>query len=425
MQGSRATPYEAALVLGVALLALAGCGGPKAYVRPGFLEHPPRRVAVLPFVITYAYDVEAGQGVPASHRIGRDVLRKTFYHALTPYGYEDIKLDEVDAGLAAAWGPVDAGGWQEAEPQALGKTLGADALVYGEISRLMHFTTPLYTETSLEASLRMVEAASGEVLWRQRVRVAERGGALMKKGQVVDFLKDQARSFNPGLKFLRISDVAVQRLLEGFPNPPLASGSSAPSASSARTVRLAVLPLEAKRAAWTAPAMRLREHLIASLQESVFDVLELQRVDAALKARGWTEGQPVPQALPLGEVARELGADALLRGAVTKWGRTYLIVQSWVTTGMALELVDAASGEIIWSAERTNRRQAGLLKGPTGYQSLVTAPLIGLKGSHLDLVATHLARAMASELTAAPAVLAYVNDVEQGKSSVASLQQTP
>ena len=27
------------------MLALAGCGGPKAYVRAGFLDHPPERVA--------------------------------------------------------------------------------------------------------------------------------------------------------------------------------------------------------------------------------------------------------------------------------------------------------------------------------------------------------------------------------------------
>jgi len=416
---------QIAVVAAVALGLLAGCGGPKPYVRAGFLEHPPRRVAVLPFVITYPYDLEGAQAIPASHEVGRDVLRKTFYYALTPYGYEDIKLNEVDAALAAAWGPTDTGGWQEATPQALGKALRADALVYGEISRLMHFTTPLYTETSLAASLRMVEADSGEVLWRQRVRVAERGGALMKKGQVVDFLKDQARSFNPGLKFLRISDVAVRRLLKGFPNPPLAAGSRASSASGTRAVRLAVLPLEAKRAAWAAPAVRLREHLAAALQESAFDVLELQQIDAALKTQGWTEGQPLPPTLPLGEVARELGADAWLRGAVTKWGRTYLVVQSWVTTGMALELVDTASGEVIWSAQHMNRRQAGLLKGPTGYKSLVTAPLSGLKGSHLDRVATHLARTMVGELATTPAVLAYVHDVEQGKSRVASAPQTP
>src|SRR3989338_3105431 len=198
-RGSR----QVAVVFGAALGLLAGGGGPKPYVREGLLTHPPRRVAVLPFLITYAYDLEADQALPASHEVGRDVLRRTFYRALTPYGYDDVKLAEVDDRLAAAWGPVADGRWQAAGPNALGEALGADALVYGELTRLMHFSTPLYTETSLSASLRMVEAASGEVLWRQQVRVAERGGALMKKGQVVDFVKDQARSFKPEGKVLR------------------------------------------------------------------------------------------------------------------------------------------------------------------------------------------------------------------------------
>jgi len=254
----------------VCVFVLAGCGGPKPYVREGFLEHPPRRVAVLPFVITYAYDLEADQALPESHEVGRGVLRKTFYHALTPYGYEDVKPVEVDETLAAAWGPLDDGGWREASPQALGEALGADALIYGELTRLMHFSTPLYTETSLSASLRMVDAASGDILWRQQAKVAERGGALVQKGQVVDFLKDQARSFHPEVKFLRVSDIAVRRLLRGFPDPPLAMEPAAPSpshgaeASHDGTRRFAILPLGMKHRGWRKPAAFLRAELTAS-----------------------------------------------------------------------------------------------------------------------------------------------------------------
>jgi hypothetical protein len=404
-----------AWVEGVAgALLLAGCGGPKAYVRPGLLEHPPRRVAVLPFAITYAYDLADGQPLPPSHAVGRDVLRKTFYYAFTPYGYEDMKLEEVDAKLAAAFGPIDAGAWRQAQPQALGAALGADALIYGEIGRLMHFTTPLYTETSLAASLRMVEASSGEVLWRKQAAAAERGGALMKKGQVVDFLKDQARSFNPSVKFLRISDAAVRQLLRDFPNPAVAEPDAGADGwgreLSSGAARLAILPLGAKRKGWDKQAAALRMQLMAGLQGSPFEVLELQRVDAALQARGWATGGPVPADLPLPELAHALGADVMLRGQVTNWGRTYMVVESWVKAGLALELVDGESGEVIWSAEKHNRRHAGILKGPTGYKSVATAPITGLKASHLERVATHLVRMMAEELIASPAVRAYLSE---------------
>ena len=152
-----------------ALLALAGCSGPKPSIRAGFLDHPPRRVAVLPFVITYAYDLTEGQTIPESHQLGRDLFRKTFYHAFTTFGYEDLKLSQVDEQLVAAFGPIERGAWRTASPQALGEALGVDALIYGEIQRIMHFSTPLYTDTNLTATLRMVDARTCDELWRQRV----------------------------------------------------------------------------------------------------------------------------------------------------------------------------------------------------------------------------------------------------------------
>lgn len=391
------------------IVLLAGCGGPKAYVREGFLEHPPKRVAVLPFAITYPYDHDADVARPESHTVGRDVLRKTFYYAFAPYGYDDVPLADVDAALASGWGPLDSNSWSSASPQALGQALGADALIYGDISRLMHFSTPLYTETSLQASLRMVDAASGEVLWKQSVKAAERGGALLKKGQVVDFVKDQVRSFNPSVKFLRISDIAVKRGLKGMPNPPMSVGDAA-----ARPVmggrRLAVLPLAAKRPQWQKASNKLRTYVVASLQETPFTILEINRVDAAMHDVGWTEGQPLPEGASLAAAAERLGADTLLRGTVIHWGRSYWGIASQVKVGMELELVDAESGEVIWTLKAYNTRKAGILKGPTGYKSLVTGPIMGLKTSNLERVGHHLTRTMVDDLKISPAVLTYVNE---------------
>lgn len=401
-----------AVLAGVA----SGCGGPKPYVRADFLSQPPRRVAVLPFVITYPYDRTDEQGIPSAHATGRDVLRRTLYYALTPYGYEDLPLAEVDRRLVSRWGPVEEETWRRESPQTLGGALGVDALIYGEIKRLMHFSTPLYTETSLEASLWMADASSGEVLWRQRVKAAERGGAVMKKGQVVDFIKDQVRSANAGVKFLRVSDVAVRQALKGLPNPPMpaeagSSGQPPDAVGGGGTgARLAILPLQARREQWRKPAQTLRMYLTASAQETPFEVLEIQRVDAALEQRGWRQGEPLQEDLSLAELAQALDADAFLRGALTNWGRTYLAVQSWVKAELQLELIDAPSGEVIWSERKKNTRQAGILKGPTGYKSIVTAPLMGLKSSHIERVANHLAREMIEDLRESPAVLAYVDE---------------
>ena len=212
------------------------------------MEHPPKRVAVLPFVITYAYDLNAGQSIPRSHQLGRDLFRKTFYHAFATFGYADVKPSEVDAALTATWGPVADGTWQAASPNALGDALGVDALVYGDIHRIMYFVTPLYTDTSLDATLRMVDAKTGDELWRQRVDAVERGGALVQKGQVVDFLQDQARSYNPGLKFLRVADLATRQAIKGLPNSPMrADASEATTVTGVKTAHLAILPFNARR----------------------------------------------------------------------------------------------------------------------------------------------------------------------------------
>jgi hypothetical protein len=393
------------------LLLAAGCGGPKPSVKSGFLEHPPRRVAILPFVITFDYDLSEGQAIPKSHELGRDLFRKTFYHAFATFGYEDIKPSNVDAKLASAFGPLESGAWRARSPQALGEALGVDALVYGEIERVMFFATPLYTETSLSATLRMVDSRTGEELWRQQVRAADRGGAVVQKGQVIDFLQDQARSYNPGIKFLRVSDMAVRHAIKGLPNPPwIGATRETAQARTDRALRLAVLPFDAKKPAWRKAAASLRTYLASDLQDSPFEILELQQVDAALASLGWKDDDPLPEDLPLQQLAKTLGADSVLRGTVTGYGRTYAVVESWVKAELQVELLDADSGTVIWSEKKKDSRTAGLLKGPTGYKSLATAPITGMKTSNLERVSNNLTHKLAEALNASPAVMTYVEE---------------
>ena len=262
------------LVLGAAALVI-GCSGPKPFVRENFLEHAPASVAVLPFVITYPYDAVPGEEVPPpSHRVGRDAFRKAFFYALTPYGYHDRKLVEVDELLSAGWGPLETSGWREASPHLLGETLDAEALIYGDIHRIIFFATPLYTEARIDATLRMVSASTGEELWRQHLVAVERGGVLMKKGQMVDLVKDQLSSYNVVAKFARVCDTAVRSALKGFPNPPMSAAADTHEADE-QPVRLALLPLDAaEKQAWQEPAKLMRGFLAVNLQEGPFEIIE-------------------------------------------------------------------------------------------------------------------------------------------------------
>lgn len=403
------------ILLVAVVVGLAGCGGPKVYVRDGIMDNPPKRVAVLPFYITYDYDLTGEQAIPESHVKGREIFRKTVYYAFTPFAYEDMRLEEVDELLFAGWGPLEDEAWRRASPKLLGDALGVDALIYGNIGRIMHFATPFYTETSLSAMLRMVDAETGDDLWRQAVQVAERGGVVIQKGQVVDFVKDQIRSRNPGIKFLRISDIAARQAMKGMPDPPVNTDRKTLAqlaAANALTggARLAVLPFDVKNKKWHAGAEKLRWYMGASLQESPFDVIELQQVEAVLVAMGWSPGEPLPKDLSIADFAKQVGADVVMRGTVTNWGRSFWIVQSSVKAAMELELVDAESGEVIWSGTHANRRHAGLSKIPTGYKSIATSALKGMKGSNLERVAKHLTRNVVQELNASPSILVYLNE---------------
>jgi len=404
-----------AVVSSVAVL-LAGCGGSKAYVRPGFLDHPPRRVAILPFAITYHYDLPEGQPIPESHQLGREVVRKTFFYGFSTFGYQDLPLEDVDRRLSEVWGIRGDGAWESSSPQALGEALQADALVYGEISRINFFATPFYTETTLAVSLRMVDARTGDILWRKQAKVSERGGAVVQKGQVVDFVKDQLQAYKPQAQFLRVSDAVVRTLLSDMPDPPFrdeadTEGPWASAHAKAKGLRVAVLPLDMKQAKWRAGARQLRRDLAAALQqESPFDVIEPQQVDGAIEPLGWREGEALPESLSISELAKSVGADLVIRGTVTKWGKMYVIAQSWVTAGLKLELIEASTGEILWSREKKSTHTAGILKGPTGYKSAVTAPIKGMKTSNLERVATHLTRDLAQELSRSPVVMTYLSE---------------
>ncbi len=404
-----------ALLVGVLLLA-AGCAWNRAYVRPGFLEHPPRRVAVLPFVITYAYDTPNG-APPPEHAAGRDILRKTFYDAVTPFGYEDIAPSHIDEVLAARWGAIDEGKWRAATPQELGEALGADAVIYGDIARIAHVATPLYTNTNFDVTFRMVDTHTGDELWRKHVTAAERGGVLFKSGQVVDLIQDQIRSQHAEQMFQRVADLAAARAVKDFPNPPRAAFGAATTktaaAASTGMKRLAILPLNMARASWHEAAELLRRDLAAHLHDGPFEIIELQQVEEVMERHGWNDDKPWPADLPVDQIARELSADLVLRGTVTKWERKYLGVESWVSAGLQLELVDTATGQVIWSEQRDNRRQAGILKGPTGYLSVATAPIMGVTRGRQRQVGDELTRTLAEHLLESKDVRAHLSSSSQ------------
>ena len=72
--------------------------------------------------------------------------------------FADAELYEIDTALA---GLED---WRPLSPQALGRKLHCDALVYGRVSRLDRLYIGVYSQLALEGTIQIVAAASGRTL---------------------------------------------------------------------------------------------------------------------------------------------------------------------------------------------------------------------------------------------------------------------
>ena len=72
--------------------------------------------------------------------------------------FTDTELYEIDAAL------VGVDNWRSLTPQALGRKLNCDALVYGRVSKPDRIYVGFYSQLALEGTLQIVESATGRTL---------------------------------------------------------------------------------------------------------------------------------------------------------------------------------------------------------------------------------------------------------------------
>lgn len=137
-----------------ALCAAAGCAPSGQYLKPGFV--PPARIAVL-LLNNHSNDLD-----------GPAVVRYWLDRRLTEKkGYVTIPLARVDEALHGL-GIHDGGQLPGVTPQTLGKLLGADALLYGDLLAFGAKTAGFLNAREVRAQLRLIDARTGEKLWESR-----------------------------------------------------------------------------------------------------------------------------------------------------------------------------------------------------------------------------------------------------------------
>lgn len=145
-----------------------------------------------------------------------------------------------------------------------------------------------------------------------------------------------------------------------------------------------------------AVALRVRADVVAWLRQSPFDVVEPWVADTQIAHLGWTPAQ-VADPSRAERLAQALQVDGLVYGAVTRWNRSYYVVQSEAEVGLRLQLLDRDGSEL-FATERTESIGSGLSGGPTGYGSAISAPVEGLGGGKLLDLVRMVARHAATDL---------------------------
>lgn len=137
--------------------------------------------------------------------------------------------------------------------------------------------------------------------------------------------------------------------------------------------------------------------VVTWLHQTEFEVLDPWHVGTQLSHTG-LDAARLRDPANAREVAKIVGADGVLYGDVRRWNRGYYLLQTVVEVSLHLELVDAGTGKQLFRTDRSEQVGAGLTGGPTGYVSVATEPLAGLRGSTLRNLTRSVARNAVADL---------------------------
>lgn len=124
---------------------------------------------------------------------GPPAVRKELARGLSRRGYRLLPTAEVDRVLKEDFGITDGGQLGSVRPQALADALGADGLVYGTLQRFEYLNFGFFLKREVAARVRLLEGASGKVVWEDERSYARRRITLKKKKAKKIFVRGTVR----------------------------------------------------------------------------------------------------------------------------------------------------------------------------------------------------------------------------------------
>ena len=178
-------------------------------IDPYMKDHVPKYVAVMPFV-----DL-------SKSKEGFDTIRRGFYNHFSSLPFKDMELYQIDNLLRKA-GLTDPEVISKTPAQELGKILGVDAVVFGEISNFDKLFLVMYSQVSVGAEVKMYDTKTGNFLWSGKnvVRKHEGGISTNPIGIIATII---ATSMNVrDIQLLRANDDLFREMVKTIPVPHIA-----------------------------------------------------------------------------------------------------------------------------------------------------------------------------------------------------------
>ncbi|PKN69867.1 MAG: hypothetical protein CVU54_07480 [Deltaproteobacteria bacterium HGW-Deltaproteobacteria-12] len=178
-------------------------------IDPYMKDHIPQSVAVMPFV-----DL-------SKSKEGFDTMRRGFYNHFSSLPFKDLELYRIDNLLRKA-GLTDPEAISKMPPQELGKILGVDAVVFGEISNFDKLFAVMYSQVSVGAEIKMYDTKTGNFLWSGKhiVRKHEGGISTNPIGIIATVI---ATAMNVrDIQLLRANDDLFRDMVKTIPVPRIA-----------------------------------------------------------------------------------------------------------------------------------------------------------------------------------------------------------
>jgi hypothetical protein len=148
----------------------------KIFVSKTLLENPPKTVAVLPFRSQMGEGrVEGSKELfnflsrkdPSQPESVGERMRRAFFGQFAQLEFDHAKISRIDRVLQRegldTWEKI-----KSLPPQRLGELLGADAVIFGEVTHFDYYYAFLYSQLAVGLSLEMIDTRTEEVLWRVR-----------------------------------------------------------------------------------------------------------------------------------------------------------------------------------------------------------------------------------------------------------------